>query len=103
MGFLPEKKFFIFGKPTQHSPSPAIHNAGFETNGTAFSYGVGETDDPLEALRILKQPTSGGGSVTIPLKEALMPHVDQVSTLAILQRPLAILQPYMAPPRSSIS
>ncbi|KAL1529752.1 hypothetical protein AB1Y20_000688 [Prymnesium parvum] len=82
IGYLAEKNFFIFGKPTQHSPSPAIHNAGFQTNGTAFRYGVGETDDPLEVLRILKLPTSGGGSVTIPLKESLMTHMDELSPSA---------------------
>ncbi len=32
--------------------------------------------------QVIKQPTFGGGSVTIPLKEALMAHVDELSESA---------------------
>ena len=82
LGYLPKKAFYIFGSPTQHSPSPAMHNAGFAANGCAHSYTVCETADAEEALRVLRQPGCGGGSVTIPLKEALMPHVQRLSPSA---------------------
>lgn len=82
LGYLPSKRFFIFGKPTVHSPSPAIHNAGFAANGYCHTYGVAETDDPEEALRILRTSGTGGGSVTIPLKETLLPHMQILSQSA---------------------
>eukprot|EP00929_Paragymnodinium_shiwhaense_P042531 TRINITY_DN21998_c0_g2_i1.p1 TRINITY_DN21998_c0_g2~~TRINITY_DN21998_c0_g2_i1.p1 ORF type:complete len:1551 (+),score=381.55 TRINITY_DN21998_c0_g2_i1:60-4655(+) len=79
VGYLPASKFFIFGSPTKHSPSPSMHNAGFRTNGTSHTYGVCETDNVDVALRQLREPGVGGGSVTIPLKEQLMPHVGKKS------------------------
>jgi len=81
-GYLPSRAFYIFGSPTQHSPSPAMHNAGFAANGCAHWYGIAETSDALEVLRRLRKEGCGGGSVTIPLKEELMPHVDSLSPAA---------------------
>ncbi len=54
LGYLPSKEFFLFGTPTKHSPSPAIHNAGFEANGCGHTYGTVETDEappPLDPAR----------------------------------------------------
>ena len=82
LGYLPARQFYIFGTPTQHSPSPSMHNAGFAANGTAHTYGVCETDDVAPVLEALKKQGAGGGSVTIPLKEKLMPHVDVLSPSA---------------------
>ena len=82
LGYLPCRDFYIFGTPTQHSPSPAMHNAGFAANGTAHKYGVCETDDVEAVLAALRKPGAGGGSVTIPLKEKLMPHVTTLSPSA---------------------
>ena len=82
LGYLPSKHFYIFGKPTGASPSPAMHNAGFSANGCAHTYGRKETDDPQEAIAALRSPGCGGGSVTIPLKEVLMPLMDELSPSA---------------------
>ena len=82
LGYLPSKQFYIFGKPTQHSPSPSMHNAGFVANGTAHTYGVCETDEVEPVLEALRRTGAGGGSVTIPLKEKLMPHIACLSPSA---------------------
>ncbi len=42
---MPAKQFYLFGTPTEHSPSPAMHTAGFGANGVAYLYGKLETDD----------------------------------------------------------
>ena len=42
---MPAKQFYLFGTPTEHSPSPAMHKAGFGANGVAYVYGKLETDD----------------------------------------------------------
>ena len=81
-GFLPSKQFYLFGKPTQHSPSPAIHTSGFEANGCCHTYALAETDSVEEVLSLLRAPTTGGGSVTIPLKEVLVRHMDTLSESA---------------------
>jgi len=31
------------------------------------------------ALEAIRKPSFGGGSITIPLKEALLPHADELS------------------------
>jgi len=82
LGYLPSKEFFLFGTPTKHSPSPAIHNAGFEANGCGHTYGTVETDEVSVALEAIRKPSFGGGSITIPLKEALLPHADELSEAA---------------------
>lgn len=82
LGYMEGKQFYLFGKPITHSPSPVIHNAGFLANGTAHAYSKIETDDVQVALKTISEPSFGGGSVTIPLKEALMPHVDELSESA---------------------
>ena len=81
-GYLPSRKFCIFGNPTKYSPSPAMHNAAFSANGCAHVYGVCETDDVNVVLEELAKPGAGGGSVTIPLKEQLMTHVPNLSPSA---------------------
>jgi len=81
-GYLPAKDFYIFGNPTKHSPSPAMHNAAFDANGCAHKYGVGETDDVEVVLEMMRRTNAGGGSVTIPLKEKLMEHVSCLSPSA---------------------
>ena len=81
-GYLPKRTFHIFGNPTKYSPSPAMHNAAFGANGCAHVYGVCETEDVEVVLAELRKPNAGGGSVTIPLKEKLMPHVDVLSPSA---------------------
>lgn len=82
LGYLPSRQFYIFGNPTKYSPSPSMHNAGFAANGTAHTYGVCETDEVEPVLEALKKVGAGGGSVTIPLKEKLMPHVSVLSPSA---------------------
>jgi pentafunctional AROM polypeptide len=80
--YMEGKQFYLFGKPITHSPSPTIHNAGFSANGVAHAYGKVETDEATVALETIRSPSFGGASVTIPLKEALMPHVDELSESA---------------------
>ncbi|CAI5715166.1 unnamed protein product [Peronospora destructor] len=86
LGFLPVREFFLFGSPIQKSPSPAMHNAGFESVSLSslFTYGLHDTMDALEIVKRLQAPNTnlGGGSVTIPLKVAIMEHLDELSPAA---------------------
>ena len=95
-------KFFIFGHPVtsaphpsvparlgsrrvradRMSPSPEIHNVGFAENGFPHRYERCDTDDAAAVLETLRRPTTGGGSVTIPHKESVLPEMDVLSESA---------------------
>lgn len=45
MGQLPSKKFYIFGTPIAHSPSPTLHNTGFKLLGLPHNYEILETTE----------------------------------------------------------
>ena len=72
----------LLGYPVEHSRSPAMHNAAFEALGLDYRYvafAVAPTAlwDAVTGLRALGIV---GANVTIPLKELVMPLLDEVST-----------------------
>mmetsp|Transcript_104567 Transcript_104567/g.295868 ORF Transcript_104567/g.295868 Transcript_104567/m.295868 type:complete len:326 (-) Transcript_104567:70-1047(-) len=75
-------KYYIFGHPVTMSPSPDIHNAGFATNGFAHRYERCDTEGVDGVIAKLREETCGGGSVTIPHKESVMPFMARVSEAA---------------------
>jgi len=73
--------FYIFGSPVTMSPSPDIHNAGFAENGFLHRYERCDADiGPV--LDRVREDSCGGGSVTIPHKEAVVPHMDELGDAA---------------------
>lgn len=77
-------KFYIFGHPVLMSPSPEIHSVGFERNGFPHRYERYDTEDVAEVISTVKSEGCGGGSVTIPHKEVVMPHMDELTESAQL-------------------
>ncbi len=75
-------EFYIFGTPVALSPSPCIHTAGFRANGFPHRYTHCDSDDPAHVIELCREPTCGGGSVTIPLKESVIPELDTLSEVA---------------------
>lgn len=79
-------KFAVLGHPIQHSLSPAMHTASFQSIGLNGSYE--KIDVPPESLmdRLSKMSTEGFGGVnlTIPLKEVAFRNLDQLDTSARL-------------------
>lgn len=63
-----------------------MHNAAFQAAklDSVFKYGLHDTLDVNELVARMKAPNStlGGGSVTIPLKVDIMPHLDELSHAA---------------------
>ena len=54
-----------------------MHNAAFRAQGlTGWEYGRCETADVAVALETISDPEFGGGSVTMPLKEDLLSHMN---------------------------
>ncbi|HET7909494.1 MAG TPA: shikimate dehydrogenase [Nitrospira sp.] len=73
----------VIGNPVEHSLSPAIHNAAFQTLGLDFVYlawKVEAIEDAVKGLRALGN--FRGASVTIPHKVAALPLLDEVDATA---------------------
>lgn len=76
----------VIGDPIAHSRSPSMHNAAFRALDLPFAYcafrvapdGVGAAVAAVRALGL------AGLNVTIPHKQAVIPHLDELSPLARL-------------------
>ncbi|KAJ1930229.1 3-dehydroquinate dehydratase (3-dehydroquinase) [Tieghemiomyces parasiticus] len=80
LGDLPRREYFLFGSPIAHSPSPLLYNTGFAALGLPHHYGLAENESSATLAEIQQtNPHFGGGSVTIPLKEALFDLLDELS------------------------
>jgi len=75
-------EFFIFGSPVTMSPSPDIHNTGFAENGCRHRYARFDSPDVEVVMEQVRKDTCGGGSVTIPHKEAVLGRMDELSDAA---------------------
>ena len=74
--------FFIFGHPCGMSPSPEIHNVGFAETGFKHRYHRFDAEDVRLVMQKVRLPSTGGGSVTIPHKESVLPEMDVLSDSA---------------------
>jgi shikimate dehydrogenase len=77
----------LIGWPTGHSVSPAMHNAAFAALGMDWRYVPlpVTTDRPEaigEAVRGVRALGLAGVNVTVPHKQAVMPHLDELSPAA---------------------
>ena len=74
----------IFGYPIRHSISPAMHNAAFQHIGVDAVYEAWETapDDLAEGVAALRGENYLGANVTVPHKQAVMEHLDDIDELA---------------------
>jgi shikimate dehydrogenase len=69
------------GYPVEHSRSPAMHNAAFDAMGLDYRYVAFAVPPPAlrDAVRGLRALGMVGANVTIPLKELVIPYLDDVS------------------------
>jgi len=76
--------FYLFGSPISASLSPLLHNTGFRALNLdgKYSYELFETTEVSVVVGKLREKGTGGGSVTIPHKQAIIPYLDQVSESA---------------------
>lgn len=70
----------VIGSPVSHSLSPAIHSASFSALGVDWRYEAVEvTHDSLGTfMASVRGGGFGGLSVTMPLKEAVIAHLDSL-------------------------
>ena len=73
----------MLGRPIAHSLSPRLHRAAYAALGLDWTYDAVECgEDQLPALLDGLDATWAGLSLTMPLKQAVLPLLDEVSDLA---------------------
>ena len=74
----------IFGYPIRHSISPPMHQAAFDHAGIDATYEAWEThpDDLANGVLSLRDDRCLGANVTVPHKQAVIEHLDEVDDLA---------------------
>ncbi|MFE3653291.1 shikimate dehydrogenase [Streptomyces sp. NPDC059152] len=85
MSHSPEhKKAAVLGSPIAHSLSPVLHRAAYDELGlTGWGYGRHEVDEAgLPAFLEKLGPEWAGLSLTMPLKRAVIPLLDEISPTA---------------------
>ncbi|PJN39860.1 shikimate dehydrogenase [Streptomyces sp. CB02959] len=85
MSHSPEhKKAAVLGSPIAHSLSPVLHRAAYDELGlTGWEYGRHEVDETgLPAFLEKLGPEWAGLSLTMPLKRAVIPLLDEISPTA---------------------
>ena len=70
----------VAGQPITGSLSPRMHNTAFRTAGLDAVYLPLETSDPAELLAVADRLHIRGLSITMPLKENILPHLATSET-----------------------
>ncbi|MBF0303800.1 MAG: shikimate dehydrogenase [Desulfamplus sp.] len=74
--------YCIFGKPVSHSMSPLIHNMlfnKFDIDAVYLAFKINDIKHGVDAIRSLGIK---GASITIPFKEAILEHLDEIDETA---------------------
>ncbi|MEY2967217.1 MAG: shikimate dehydrogenase [Actinomycetota bacterium] len=74
----------VIGRPVAHSLSPAIHAAAFAELGIDWEYVAVEvgSENVGQIIESCREGEMAALSVTMPLKEAVIPHLDELSDTA---------------------
>ncbi len=80
----PTRRAAVLGHPVAHSLSPVLHAAAYRALGLdGWEYGVHDiTEDTLEGFLHDVDPGWAGLSLTMPLKQVVIPLLDHVEPLA---------------------
>jgi shikimate dehydrogenase len=74
----------VLGSPIAHSLSPVLHTAAYQVLGLRWSYSAIECDEAqLPGVLLGLDESFVGLSLTMPLKRAVLPLLDDVSELAV--------------------
>lgn len=82
---MAERRLAVLGSPIAHSKSPALHRAAYRRLGRDWSYKAIEvTGAELPAFLGGLDPSWRGLSLTMPLKQDVLPLVDELDRVADL-------------------
>ncbi|KAG5979681.1 hypothetical protein E4U55_004894 [Claviceps digitariae] len=82
IGNIEKRNFYLFGDPILQSMSPALHNTLFRDAGLPHEYHLFETSSIEHLSELLRGEDFGGASVTIPLKQEIIPLLDDLTPAA---------------------
>lgn len=73
-------KYAVIGHPIDHSLSPVMHNANFETLNYSATYeAINIPEEKFNRIRdIISDKALSGFNVTIPHKERIIPFLDEI-------------------------
>lgn len=74
----------VIGNPVRHSFSPVLHNAAFRRERLNAVYVAFEPRDAASAASAIRTLGVRGVSVTIPYKESIIAHLDEVTDIAAM-------------------
>ncbi len=74
--------YAIIGSPVEHSLSPLAQNAGFAAKKLNSVFLAFETEEAGRAINAMKALSISGYSVTMPLKEKVIPFLDSLDSVA---------------------
>ncbi len=72
----------VIGDPIEHSLSPLIHGRAIDSEGLDFAYLAFRVKSAEAAVAAMRHLGIRGFSVTIPHKEAVIPHLDRLDASA---------------------
>uniref|UniRef100_A0A7C4VS43 Shikimate dehydrogenase (NADP(+)) n=1 Tax=Desulfatirhabdium butyrativorans TaxID=340467 RepID=A0A7C4VS43_9BACT len=72
----------VFGNPVEHSMSPAVFNAAFESLGISSVYLGFRVTDIRSGMDAVRGLGIHGVSITVPHKETVIPYLDEIDPLA---------------------
>ncbi len=79
------RRLAVLGSPIAHSKSPALHRAAYEQLGLDWEYTAIELDGAgLPEFLATRDASWRGLSLTMPLKQDVLPLLDEVDELATL-------------------
>ena len=74
---------FVIGQPIEHSLSPVLHRAAYEALGLRWTFERREVgSDDLPAFLDSIREDIAGLAVTMPLKQAVMQHLDAIEPVS---------------------
>lgn len=76
-------QFNLIGYPIKHSLSPWIHKQFLEKMDIKGSYTLNEIEDFENEIEKLKETSINGFNITVPYKEKIMSHLDEVDSMAV--------------------
>ncbi len=82
LGIEGEEHYYLFGSPIQMSPSPTLHNTGFQALGLKKRYQICDSPTISKMEAVLRSASFAGASVTIPHKENVMQFMNELSPAA---------------------
>jgi shikimate dehydrogenase len=72
----------LIGNPVEHSPSPLIHNVGYQALGVNYIYVPFRVSDIKQAIEGIRGLGIRGASITIPHKTGAIKYMDKIDPLA---------------------